>query len=41
MQIIIFNEKGGVGKSMLATQIALHFDTSIIVHTHPLGHPHA
>ena len=30
MQIIIFNEKGGVGKSMLATQIALHFDTSII-----------
>lgn len=30
MQIIIFNEKGGVGKSMLATQIALYFDTSII-----------
>ena len=30
MQIIIFNEKGGVGKSMLSTQIALHFDTSII-----------
>lgn len=30
MQIIIFNQKGGVGKSMLATQIALHYDTSII-----------
>lgn len=30
MQIIIFNEKGGVGKSMLATQIALHFDATIL-----------
>lgn len=30
MQIIIFNEKGGVGKSMLATQIALFFDATII-----------
>ena len=30
MQIIIFNQKGGVGKSMLATQISLYFDTSII-----------
>lgn len=30
MQIIIYNQKGGVGKSMLTTQIALHFDTSII-----------
>jgi chromosome partitioning protein len=30
MEIIIFNKKGGVGKSMLATQISLYFDTSII-----------
>ncbi|WP_455756429.1 nucleotide-binding protein [Sulfurimonas sp.] len=30
MQIIIFNQKGGVGKSMLATQIALHYDMTII-----------
>ena len=30
MQIIIYNQKGGVGKSMLTTQIALHFDTTII-----------
>jgi len=29
MQIIIYNQKGGVGKSMLTTQIALHFDTTI------------
>ena len=30
MQIIIYNQKGGVGKSMLSTQIALNFDASII-----------
>ena len=30
MQIIIYNQKGGVGKSMLATQISLYFDTTII-----------
>jgi len=30
MQIIIFNQKGGVGKSMLATQIALHLDAAIV-----------
>lgn len=30
MQIIIYNQKGGVGKSMLTTQIALYFDTTII-----------
>ena len=36
MQIIIFNQKGGVGKSMLATQIALHFD-ALIVELDPYG----
>jgi len=30
MQIIIFNQKGGVGKSMLATQISLYFDAAIV-----------
>ena len=30
MQIIVYNQKGGVGKSMLATQIAFYFDASII-----------
>jgi chromosome partitioning protein len=30
MQIIIYNQKGSVGKSMLATQLALYFDTTII-----------
>lgn len=30
MELIIYNQKGGVGKSMLATQISLYFDTTII-----------
>ena len=30
MKITIFNQKGGVGKTMLATQIALHFNLKII-----------
>ena len=30
MKITIFNQKGGVGKTMLATQIALYFDLKII-----------
>ena len=30
MQVIIFNQKGGVGKSMLATQIALYFEAAIV-----------
>ena len=36
MQIIIFNQKGGVGKSMLATQIALYFN-ALIVELDPYG----
>ena len=36
MKIIIFNQKGGVGKSMLATQIALYFN-AIIIELDPYG----
>jgi len=30
MKMTIFNQKGGVGKTMLATQIALYFDLKIV-----------
>jgi chromosome partitioning protein len=30
MKVIVYNQKGGSGKTMLATQIALHFDADII-----------
>lgn len=30
MVVIVYNEKGGVGKTMIATQFALHFDATII-----------
>lgn len=30
MVVIVYNEKGGVGKSMIATQFALYFDATII-----------
>jgi len=30
MKITIFNQKDGVGKTMLATQIALYFDLKIV-----------
>jgi hypothetical protein len=30
MKITIFNQKGGVSKTMLATQIALYFDLKIV-----------
>ncbi len=36
MNIIIFNQKGGVGKSMLATQIALSFN-AVIIELDPYG----